>query len=72
MTKKRRPYEQKTTVILPYDLLDRVDALSEEVDASRSEVITELLMAIFEDHENIIDEVFPLEEDLTDEGSQGS
>jgi metal-responsive CopG/Arc/MetJ family transcriptional regulator len=60
---KRRQLVKKmrTTIDLPEELIEDLDALADESDESRTDVIEALLEYCFE-HQEIIDEVFPIEE----------
>jgi predicted DNA-binding protein len=64
MSKRQRRSEKRkqVTISLPAYLLEDIDELAKETDLTRSDVIEELLDHCFEDVD-IIDEVFPYEEE---------
>jgi metal-responsive CopG/Arc/MetJ family transcriptional regulator len=67
MSKRERRSEKRkqVTITLAAYLLDDIDDLAKETDLTRSDVIEALLDHCFE-NDDIIDEVFPYEEDKED------
>ena len=61
MTLRFRGYKS-VSITLPSHVLKRIDDLAEEVQLSRSEVITHLCEYCLDDEE-IIDEIYPYEEE---------
>jgi len=53
---------EKVTVTIPRWILEAIDALVEEIEGSRSDVVTGLLTHCFQT-ETILDEVFPYDEE---------
>jgi predicted transcriptional regulator len=64
--RKLRRRTVKILVSLPDGLVEDLDALADEVDADRSDVIEELLRYAFEH----VDEIFPPEEEEEEEGEE--
>jgi metal-responsive CopG/Arc/MetJ family transcriptional regulator len=56
----------KLGITLPAYLVEQIDQLADEVETFRSEVISMLVEYCF-DHAEIIDELFPLEEESKEE-----
>ena len=65
--KRRSAKREKVTITLPAYLIDDVDGLVEETDQTRSDVIEALLEYSFA-NSDIIDEIFPYEEEGEKEG----
>jgi len=67
MPKRLSGKRKQVTITLPAYLLEDIDELAKETDLSRSDVLEELLDYCFEDVD-IIDKVFPYEEEGESEG----
>jgi predicted transcriptional regulator len=65
--KRRSAKREKVTITLPAYLIDDVDDLAGETDQTRSDVIEALLEYSFA-NSDIIDEIFPYEEEGEKEG----
>ena len=65
--KSRIPVKFSVKLSLPKNLLDKVDELAEDCDASRGEIIEDIAGYVLED-EDLIDEVF--EDDEEDEDDE--
>lgn len=62
MPKRLSGKRTQVTITLPAYLLDNIDELAEETELNRSDIMEMLLDYCF-DHSEIIDEVFPYEEE---------
>lgn len=59
---------EKVTVTIPRWILQAIDAVAEEVEGSRSDIVIGLLTHCFQDegdetHDSILDRVFPFDEE---------
>lgn len=57
---------RRVSITMPTRVLRRIDKLTREVELSRSEVITNLCEFCL-DNEEVIDEIYPYEEEEEDE-----
>lgn len=75
LKKEREKWKgEKVTVTIPRWILHAVDDVAGDIEGSRSDVVTELLAHCFQE-DDILDEVFPYEDDntgSTDEGAEDS
>lgn len=67
MPKRLSGKRTQVTITLPAYLLHNIDELAEETELNRSDIMEMLLDYCF-DHSEIIDEVFPYEEEGESEG----
>lgn len=65
MSPRYRGY-RRISITMPTRVLRRIDKLAKEVELSRSEVITDLCQFCLDDEE-VIDEIYPYEEEEEDE-----
>jgi metal-responsive CopG/Arc/MetJ family transcriptional regulator len=61
----------KVTITIPEYLLKVVDEMADDIESFRSEVITDLLVYCF-DHEEVLNEVFPVEEEEEESENEGA
>lgn len=59
----------KLLISLREDLVDELDDIAEEVEASRSDVIRDILDYVL-DHEEILNDIFPYEEEEEEESEE--
>lgn len=62
MPKRESIQRDKVTITLQRWVLEAVDSLADEIGGSRSDVISELLAYCFQ-KEEVVNEVFPYEDD---------
>jgi len=65
MSRRLRGY-RSVSITMPSRVLHRIDKLAKETELSRSEVITDLCMYCLDD-DDIINEIYPFEEEEEEE-----
>jgi metal-responsive CopG/Arc/MetJ family transcriptional regulator len=70
MPKRLSGKRTQVTITLPAYLLDNIDELAKETELNRSDIMEMLLDYCF-DHSEIIDEVFPYEEEDGEDKEDG-
>jgi metal-responsive CopG/Arc/MetJ family transcriptional regulator len=70
MPKRLSGKRTQITITLPAYLLDNIDELAKETELNRSDIMEMLLDYCF-DHSEIIDEVFPYEEEDGEDKEDG-